>query len=485
MTYLIHLSDIRSQIIQLVKFPILWVDTEVADWYTPKPRLSLIQVLSNPADRTGETTYLFDVLDQPDAVQFFIHQIMMNQTIEKVFHNASFDLKYLGGKQAQNITCTLKLARQIPKNTLKASNCKLKTLAIELCHFTAVDIAEQQSDWGKRPLSAKQLLYAKMDTVYLAHVHQALLKLKQPSSPVISIPTPSPARSFSVTQIRVAFECPRLFYLAHHFNGKTLFLPSGKTSGIGSAFHDLSHQFIQTALNDSRFSEQFDAPVDQLDPEAISTQLQTLFFDQIFYQYLQSVTQASPAKAPALLQLWEGLKSLIHRWVKLLVNNRRYCSPSELFHKTFLAQELTVQHQFALPNGTSHWVKGRLDSLIYDFEHHRLCVVEYKTYQSPDRSAQLAQVALYSYMLREKIGVPINSAVYAVLPDWQESVFNWNDLEQTVHQLIPHKLQQMAEWVNWQPGEPNPPPPTAQLQLCEMCPQQTRCQTFLPQNSQI
>jgi S-DNA-T family DNA segregation ATPase FtsK/SpoIIIE len=40
----------------------------------------------------------------------------------------------------------------------------------------------------------------------------------------------------------------------------------------------------------------------------------------------------------------------------------------------------------------------------------------------------------------------------------------------------------MAEWVNWQPEEPNPPPPTAQLQLCEMCPQQTKCQTFFTSN---
>ena len=98
-------------------------------------------------------------------------------------------------------------------------------------------------------------------------------------------------------------------------------------------------------------------------------------------------------------------------------------------------------------------MQGRFDSLVYDFSHHRLCVVEYKTYQSPDPSAQLAQVALYSYMLRERVGVPIDSAVYSVLPDWQEQIYPWAQLEETVHQLIPQKLTQIRDWLAWQPNQ--------------------------------
>jgi S-DNA-T family DNA segregation ATPase FtsK/SpoIIIE len=124
-------------------------------------------------------------------------------------------------------------------------------------------------------------------------------------------------------------------------------------------------------------------------------------------------------------------------------------------------------------------VQGRFDSVVYDFENHRLCVVEYKTYQSPDKSAQLAQVALYSYMLREKLGVPIDSAVYSVLPNWDEFTFTWDELEKTVHQLIPQKLQQMRQWIDWEPPQPNPPPPTPNPDLlCDICPQRKKCQSF-------
>ncbi|MGB7486291.1 MAG: DNA translocase FtsK, partial [Phormidesmis sp.] len=113
-----------------------------------------------------------------------------------------------------------------------------------------------------------------------------------------------------------------------------------------------------------------------------------------------------------------------------------------------------------------------------DFVQQRLCVVEYKTYQATDPAAQLAQVALYSYMLKQKLGVSINSAVYSVLPDWQGVEYSWDQLEITLHQLIPAKLQQMRAWLAWQPGESNPPPMTPHTQLCTICPQRQKCQQY-------
>lgn len=475
MAYLKKAPDIQKTIYHLTQHSILWLDTEVADWYTSNPKLSLIQVLANSDE---QIVYILDVLDQPDLVQLFIDQIMTCSRIKKVFHNASYDLRFLGKNQAQNITCTLQLAKSISLERLGTVDRKLKTLAKQLCHFTEVDQEPQTSDWGKRPLSQKQLLYARMDTIYLAQVHQCLLQLTQQPSPLVSKTTPSDHPPFSVTKVRLAFECPRLFYLSHHFGGMTLFLPKEQVAGIGSAFHDLSNQLVKTALKEPQFRSLFEPEATQLEVEEIAAKLKELFYNLAFFPYLQSTLQTDSSKAQALLRLWQGLTGLIQHWAQLLVNNRRYCTTEEVISKTFLAQELSVQHLFTLPNQAQQLVRGRFDSLVYDFEHHRLYVVEYKTYQSPDHSAQLAQVALYSYMLREKIGVPINSAVYSVLPDWKKLTFTWDELEETVHQLIPHKLQQMQQWAIWQPGQPEPPPPTAQPYLCEICPQRKKCQTF-------
>lgn len=290
--------------------------------------------------------------------------------------------------------------------------------------------------------------------------------------------------SLSVTKVRLAFECPRLLYLGHHFKGMTMFLPATGALGIGRAFHQLSDRFVRHLRSDTTLLALFEGEPDQLDVDAIAQILQQTLYKACFFPYLQTAIAKDPSKAPALHHLWQGLLGLIQRWAQLLVSNRHYCAAQEVLQKTFLAQELKVEHTFQLPDGTEQRVRGQFDSLVYDFQHQRLCVVEYKTYQSPEPSAQLAQVALYSYMLQKQIGVPIDSAVYSVLPDWQEQIYPWAQLEATVHQLIPPKLMQIRDWLAWQPGQGEPPPKTIQPSLCDICPQRKKCQTYFQEYPQ-
>ncbi len=183
MPYLTDARAIKNSIDEHSQAQILWVDTEVADYQTRKPRLSLIQILNEPNDLTGEHVDILDVLDQPELVEYFIETIITNPDIEKVFHNAEYDLKFLGKRKAKNITCTLELAKNIPYYLLQLPNLKLKTLAEQLCYFPPIDKSEQVSDWGTRPLTASQLSYAKMDSVYVAQVYHQLVKLCRRSNP--------------------------------------------------------------------------------------------------------------------------------------------------------------------------------------------------------------------------------------------------------------------------------------------------------------
>ncbi len=183
MPYLTTPEDISNAITYYAQARTLWLDTEVADYQTSKPRLSLIQVLDDSTNMKGDRVMLLDVLDQPDIVNAFIEQIMANPAIEKVIHNASYDCQFLGKRKAQNITCTLKLVQNIPYYLVPLTNYKLKTLAEQLCHFPTIDKIEQGGDWGKRPLTDKQIEYAKMDSVYVAQVHLRLLQLSQLVAP--------------------------------------------------------------------------------------------------------------------------------------------------------------------------------------------------------------------------------------------------------------------------------------------------------------
>jgi ribonuclease D len=203
MPYLTSVGEIRSLVAEYTNSPTLWIDTEVADYKSKNPRLSLIQVLDDAKDMSGDRVYLLDVLDQPDIIADFISKIMLNPSIEKVFHNASYDLKLLGNKKAKNITCTLEMAKKIPYYILPLSNYQLKTLALELCNFNNIDKQEQSSNWGKRPLREEQIEYACLDCIYLAQVHQRLIELNKEinSNPATEDLTSLAARYQQVQQL--------------------------------------------------------------------------------------------------------------------------------------------------------------------------------------------------------------------------------------------------------------------------------------------
>ena len=481
MHYLTQPTEIYQQISQLSLSKTLWIDTEIADCYTDKPKLALIQVLADYTDLTGESAYIFDVLGKPDLAVYFINQIMVNPQIEKVFHNAGFDLKYLGKELAQNVTCTLKIAKKITKEVLQTTNLKLKTLAAELCQFSHVDAEEGSSDWGKRPLTQKQLNYAAMDTVYLAAVHYRLLEISNPD--VISrvfnmVNHKSENSSLTPTKVRLAFECPRLFYLNHHFNCKAIFSPKDTLGGVGNVFHKLADDFINLLLIEPRFKSLFNPSATQLKVDVITSEIQQLFYQIKFFPYLQNAIAKDASKASLLLQVWQGLQGLIKKFTELLIINRRYCSAETVIQNTFISGEHNLEYYFDLPNGTKQLIRGEFDCLVFNFELKRLCMVEFKTYQPVDSAAQLAQVSLYSYMLSKQKKTPVDSAVYCVLPEFKEYKYSWEQLENTVHQLIPYKLLQMQNWLSWEAPNPNPPPATTQPHLCEICPQQQKCQTF-------
>ena len=480
MRYLTQPEEMSQVIKKLVSFPILWLDTEVAHWNTSTPKLSLIQILADRTDKTGESVYIFDVLNLPNLVDEFVNQIMMNPAIEKVFHNASFDVKYLGGKKrVKNITCTYKISRKISKVRLGTSNLKLKTLAAELCGFNDVDSEEQGSDWGRRNLTAKQLNYAKMDVVYLAAVHRVLLQEQERMKP-----------SLTVTDIRVAFECPRLFYLSKKCGGKTLFIPDNSLKGVGSIFHRSAEDFINLAKQEPEFQNIFTS-TENLEIETVSARMQQLFYEKVFYpKYLLPVIINNESKAILLDRIWQSIVQLIRKWGELIISNSKYCDRSKLINQTFIAEEKKIKYNFNLPNNNQQLINGQFDGLIYNWQRKRFCVVELKSYDPFDNSSQLAQVALYSYIINKKylnkqeVKTPVDAAIYCVLPEFKEYRYSWEQLEDTVYQLIPYKLQQMQQWLKWESPRSNPPPVTTNPNLCNICPQQEKCQSYFGEEPQ-
>ncbi|MBE9221515.1 3'-5' exonuclease [Cyanobacterium stanieri LEGE 03274] len=177
--YLTDKEEIKDIILDLKDTDILWLDTETADYKSNNPRISLVQVLAYADNVDGSRTYLFDVLNQRDLVDYFIEHIMVNESITKVFHNARYDLRFLGEGNAKNVFCTYNLAKNIPYYLLPIKSKSLKALTEHFTDFKDIDKGEQGGDWGVRPLSKNQLYYAQMDCVYLAQVYHHLVILEE------------------------------------------------------------------------------------------------------------------------------------------------------------------------------------------------------------------------------------------------------------------------------------------------------------------
>lgn len=156
---------------QLARQPTLWIDTEVADWFTSSPRLSLLQVRGSDG-----RLYIVDVLApgmREVLEEAFIPSVMASPTVQKWAHSASYERRFLGQDRVENLFCTLQMARSVPYHRLPVSSFSLASLARHLLG-EFVDKTPQGSDWGVRPLHPDQLLYAAGDPEWCFRIHERL-----------------------------------------------------------------------------------------------------------------------------------------------------------------------------------------------------------------------------------------------------------------------------------------------------------------------
>lgn len=139
------------------------VDTESNSLYAYQEQVCLIQLSSQGQD------YLIDGLAKLDLTA--IGELFSNPVFEKIFHAAEYDILCLKrdfGFSFINLFDTMQAARILGYEKLGLANMLEDLLGI------AQVKCFQKADWGKRPLSAGMLDYARMDTQYLAQLRDLL-----------------------------------------------------------------------------------------------------------------------------------------------------------------------------------------------------------------------------------------------------------------------------------------------------------------------
>ncbi|MCC6669491.1 MAG: HRDC domain-containing protein [Planctomycetes bacterium] len=132
------------------------VDTEANSMFAYQERLCLVQVSS------AEEDWLIDPLAGLDLAP--LGALFASERVQKVFHDAEFDVLTL--KRAARFRFAAVFDTRVAAASLGHAQVGLAALLHE-CMGVRLDKRFQRSDWGRRPLSAGQLDYARRDTRYL------------------------------------------------------------------------------------------------------------------------------------------------------------------------------------------------------------------------------------------------------------------------------------------------------------------------------
>ena len=150
---------------RLLASPAVAVDTESDSLYSYHEKICLVQ-FSLP-----DTDYLVD----PLAIGTLepLADLFASPAVEKVFHGADYDITSLKrgyGFRFASIFDTMLASRILGRQSYGLASLLSEHLGI------ALDKRMQRSDWGHRPLTPAQLVYACHDTRHLLKLHGLLLE---------------------------------------------------------------------------------------------------------------------------------------------------------------------------------------------------------------------------------------------------------------------------------------------------------------------
>lgn len=265
----------------------------------------------------------------------------------------------------------------------------------------------------------------------------------------------------SVTEVRNALRCPRLFALGRRRNA-ALGFPVG-SSCLGSAFHRIVETFAKTVdtppahfarLGDKSARDDVDA--------ALARWLLSLLVDELD-------KDPSYASIPAEVDdLAEALRELARH---LAGRMRKFKgAPREALRQVVVAGESAVEAPLE-PGGAV--VRGRFDALYGDAEGVYE-VIEYKLTDEANDALDQAQVSLYRTLLRESQGMHARPVVLRFTPTLRETALDPSAADALVSNTLRPLLRNMIGWIE----RPEAAPPTTRLDLCAACPLASECIDF-------
>jgi S-DNA-T family DNA segregation ATPase FtsK/SpoIIIE len=275
------------------------------------------------------------------------------------------------------------------------------------------------------------------------------------SSPPRAVPR------FTVTEVRNALRCPRVFALGRSL-GQAVAFPVGASS-LGALFHRIAERFARELANPPE-------PMRALLPNTSVDCITDVLSSWILGYLKQELAEhPSASSMPAEIDdLAEALRELANYLAKQVVLDPR--RPSEALRVLVQQAEFTIDAVLDAGGGIPVQVSGRVDA-IYCRAAGAVDVVEYKLTDDANRELDEAQVAIYRHLLRKMLETDVDPVILRFRPGLAETKLSPLLADGIMVQKILPLLGKMVQWSD----RPETTPATTRRDLCITCPMRRAC----------
>ena len=270
--------------------------------------------------------------------------------------------------------------------------------------------------------------------------------------------------AFSVTEVRNALRCPRIFALGRLRKAAVAF-PIG-SSCLGASFHRLVDRFGKTVETPpaSFAALPVSAALDDVDAE-----LRRWLCDLLADDLAADTTLATmPAEVDDLAQALRELARHLAARLRRFEGETPAAALKRLVRESERAIEAEVDANIV--------VRGTLDAL-YAEPDGSMEIIEYKLTDEANDALDRTQVALYRHMLERASGIKARPVVLRFMPMLRETALSHAEADEVVTRTVRPLLQSMTRWAN----EPEGAPATDRRDLCAACPMAAPCSETYPE----
>jgi S-DNA-T family DNA segregation ATPase FtsK/SpoIIIE len=270
--------------------------------------------------------------------------------------------------------------------------------------------------------------------------------------------------SISVTEVRNALRCPRIFALGR-LHERAVSFPVG-SSCLGATFHRIVDGFANAVTTPPPYLAKLAAGTPRDDVEAALARwlLEGLVAELAADPGYASIPGEVDDLADALRELARHLAGRLQAFD---------AAPSEALPQVVRAGERSIESTIGADGPL---VRGRIDALSGDARGD-LEVVEYKLTDEANDALDRAQVALYRELVRATEGHEVRPVVLRFTPTLRETSMGPDEAAAWMDRIIHPLLAEMLRWAE----HPEGAPATSRKDLCAACPVAQACAETYPE----